>query len=138
MQPIDTSLIGNRAILANSISVNDTEILVSSDEGNLFKTPTGNPYYITVRNRTTMERMLVLNTQGDKLFVQRGQDNTISQHFNSGACITVEWNPAQLKAWIMQQGVGNDVAAGYTGIIPPFSIIHVTNGLITKIERGNC
>lgn len=138
MQPIDTSLIGNRAILANSISVNDTEILVSSDEGNLFKTPTGNPYYITVRNRTTMERMLVLNTQGDKLFVQRGQDNTISQHFNSGACITVEWNPAQLKAWIMQQGVGNDVVAGYTGVVPPFSIIHVTNGLITKIERGNC
>ena len=138
MQPIDTSLIGNRSKLAKTVGADDNSIIVTSGEGNLFKTKTGNPFYITVRSSTVIERMLVLSVTGDELFVERGQDNTSIQRFYAGACITVEWNPAQLLALIQQNGFANSVPAGFSGIIPPYSIVTVQNGLITKVENGKC
>lgn len=63
--------------------------------------------YVEVRNGSVREVVKVVGRVGDKLTVERGQDNTVAQSFSTGACVDVEWNPQQLCEYIQQCSTGD-------------------------------
>ena len=93
---LDVTNWGSRTTLSSAITPTDTTILVPSPDRHLFEVATGDHVYITVRSGNTFERMVVRGSAAGRLLVDRAQDNTTAKSFPTGACVSIEWNPAQL------------------------------------------
>ena len=88
---------GTRSKLATRIMPKDTELALI--DGHAARFYTGSPddwFYATLRDGGQLEHVKVTGVRDGKLIVQRGQDGTEARQFNTGTCVEVEWNPAQV------------------------------------------
>lgn len=131
---IDTSKVGATAKALSLITVTDATVTVSRADASRLAPASGEAVYITVRDGTNMERMLVTSVSGSSLIVQRGMDNTTAQTFRAGACISIEWNPAQLMAFLQQQT--GTAAAGYTGVCTTPGVFTFKDGLLVSFSAS--
>lgn len=92
----------------------DTELQVSPHGALRFHVPARSWYYLTIKQGPRREVVRVVGATGRTLTIERGQDGTVRQDFDVGACLIVEWNPQQLREFIEQIGAGSEP----TGVQP--------------------
>ena len=106
---------GNTGELAATAEATDTSLVVRSFDAPKFNTPAGSHYYLTIRQDARREVVLVTGVLGTNLTVVRAEDGTTAQRFTAGACITVEWNPAQLLEFLGAGPGGCTAVPGVAG-----------------------
>lgn len=133
--------LGTSSKLASAITASQTTLRVSAGHGQALDPGAGNHYYLTIRSGTSVERVKVIGRSGDVLTLEgRGTDGTVARAWPAGACLTVEWNPAQLCEFVQNCVAG---AAEPTGVEPQTvcmsscTCIDVgADGRITRISGG--
>lgn len=100
---------GNSARLSAPVEPGDTEFKIVPADTAKLSIPSGDYYYLTVREGVRREVVRVDATTGFTLTVVRGRDGTTAQRFTTNACLSVEWNPQQLLDFI---GVINNPVTG--------------------------
>lgn len=127
---LNTNFWGKCTKLASAISSRDTELSLPIGDGSKFALNSDEHFYLTLRNGGTREVVKVVARKGDKLTVERGQDNTSAMSFGKDSCACVEWNPAQLCEFV------KSCAGGCTNITPQTAVVKC--GTSIKInECGN-
>lgn len=121
--------------LTSSVGVADTVLNITASTGSKFTVAAGTYYYATLKYNSVREFVKVMAQTADTLTVIRAQDNTVAQSFPTGACIVVEWNPAQLCEYVAGcvNGTNTD---GITGVncIDCGTCLTLSNGKITAIN----
>jgi len=138
---LNATNIGASAKLAAAITSTQLTLRVPSGTGATFDPGTGNHFWLTIRSGSSMERVKVIGRSGDVLTLEgRGGDDTTARQWPAGACLSVEWNPAQLCEFIQNCMAG---APAPTGVTPQTvcmascACIDVgADGRITKITGG--
>lgn len=97
---IDASKLNLQTKVSRRVASEDKFIYVTPGTGTYFKPVEGTHYYATLYSGATREIVLVTAASGDLLEVTRGEDSTTPHEFASGACLIVEWNPAQLCEFV--------------------------------------
>lgn len=135
---LNTINYGASGTLAASISESDTEIRVSSPSR--FSVPSGDHYYLTLKENGRREVVRVFGSSGDRLQVERGRDNTTAQSFTQKACLAVEWNPAQLREFNQAGSPAAGVVAAGTYCLDCTTCIDINSaGQITAVNgAGGC
>ena len=88
-----TALLANNATskLASAITGADTTVVLTTGDGVLFPSPTGDDWFpLTLQNSSSLEIVRVTARSGDSLTVVRAQEGTTAQAFSAG-------NDAQLR-----------------------------------------
>lgn len=105
--PINVSKWSARSALAAAVDTNDEALVLEYGTGPRFRLAREEDYfYATIRSAGKFEHVKVLRVAGDTLHIVRGQDSTEAQSWPSGACIEVEWNPAQVCEFTRQCVLG--------------------------------
>jgi hypothetical protein len=138
---LNATSIGTKTTLATAITSNGLTLRVPSGMGQALDPGTGNHFWLTIRSGSSIERVKVIGRSGDLLTLEgRGGDGTTARQWPAGACLEVEWNPAQLCEFIQNCMAG---AASPTGVTPQTicmascACIDVgADGRITKISGG--
>lgn len=105
---------GNHTKVGKTLGRMDKELTVSMGTGQQFKAGDSGYFYLTLRNGVVREVVKVVGRKGDTFTIERGQDNTHPQTFPLGACVDVEWNPAQLCEFVQNcvKGDADKISAG--------------------------
>ena len=112
---LNLSNYGNMGELSSTAESADTELYVRSFDAPRFTLPAGDHYYLTIRQEGRREVVRVTATAGTRLTVVRGEDGTSAQRFTAGACVTVEWNPQQLREFMTTFSSGCEPQPGVAG-----------------------
>lgn len=133
--------IGTTAQLAAPMTNSQLTLRVPSGVGALLDPGAGNHYYLTIRSSSAVERVKVIARSGGLLTLEgRGADNTTPQAWPQGACLSVEWNPAQLCEFVqncMEGGAAPTGVEAQTVCMASCACIDVgADGRITKITGG--
>lgn len=94
-----------RTTLRAPIGTSDTQLLLAVGSAPMFDIPSGDYFFITVNDSTTVEIMRYTSTGSvvnDTINVTRAQDNTTAKSFPAGACVTSGWNIEQLHDYVLQ------------------------------------
>lgn len=97
---LDVSKMNLSTKLSQAISSVDEFVHVTPGTGVRFKPLEGTEYYATLYAGTRREIVRVTGAAGDTLHVVRGEDHTLPLDLPGGTCFIVEWNPAQLCAFV--------------------------------------
>lgn len=130
---------GAKSTLSLDVTPTDTTISIPTPNNLLFTPPAGDHVYITVRSGNKFERMKVVDTHLGKLIVERGVDNTTPKSFYAGACVTIEWNPAQLCEYVRNcmDGVPDRCVTPQTVCMDCNTCLEVdASGHIVSINKG--
>jgi hypothetical protein len=100
MSDINVTNLGATSNLGATLLPSDVVVRLTMGQGARFPVPIGTHFYLTVREGNAVERLRVTSRAGDLLAVARGQDGTTPMTFSRGACVSVEWNPAQLCEFV--------------------------------------
>lgn len=92
--------------------VSPADSLIRVTPGASFAVPSGDHYYLTIRDGQRREVVRVTRTAGEALAVDRGQDGTLALYWNVGACVEVEWNPQQLREFMANNAQSNIMSPG--------------------------
>lgn len=139
---LSTTQWGLSTVLSASIQAEATGLKISVVNAAAFHPAPGTHYYLTLRADGRREVVRVVGAAGTTLVVQRGQDGTAASWWPQGACLSVEWNPQQLREFIEQVGAGTEP----TGVVPGTYCLDCTSclsvnaaGQITSINgAGGC
>lgn len=126
---------GNTVRLTQNIVAAD--VLLRITDAAKMQVPSGDHYYLTLREGTRKEVVRVNLTEGPILHVSRALDGTSGQSFSTAACLTVEWNPLQLSEFVAGgSGTPNLIAPG-TYCLGCSTCIDVdSSGRITAINNA--
>lgn len=125
---LNVSVWGRCTKLAKAITSKDTIIELPLGDGSKFQINSNEHFYLTLKNGGVREVVKVVARTGDKLTVERGQDNTSATSFGKESCACVEWNPAQLCEFV------KTCTQGCTGITPQSFVVQCG----TAIEINEC
>lgn len=92
-----------RTTLRSPVTPSDTTLLLEAGSGALFNVTSGDYFYITVNDGTTVEVMKYTSIGpiiNDTIPVERGQDGTTAKAFPAGSCVQVAWNKQQVADFI--------------------------------------
>ena len=92
--------------------VSPADALIRVTPGASFAVPSGDHYYLTIRDGQRREVVRVTRTAGEALAVDRGQDGTLALYWSVGACVEVEWNPQQLREFVANIAQSNIMSPG--------------------------
>lgn len=87
---------GTHGKLAQVLMPDETRIRLLDGQAARFFLTHDDWFYATIRDKTNFEHVKVIDVRDGVLIVERGQDNTEARQWGVGACIAVEWNPAQI------------------------------------------
>jgi len=99
-----------RTTLRSPVTTSDTTLLLETGSGALFNVASGDYFYITVNDGSTVEVMKYTSAGAivnDTINVARAQDGTTAKAFPAGSCVQVAWNKQQVADFITQ--VYNDL-----------------------------
>ena len=132
---------GQTAKLAAAMTTSQLTLRVPAGMGAAFDPGAGNHYYLTIRSGDSVERVKVISRTGDTLTLEgRGADDTTARQWPQNACLSIEWNPAQLCEFVQNCMSG---APAPTGVEPQtvcmgsctcFDV--ASDGRITRISGG--
>ncbi len=132
---------GQSAKLATAMTSSQLTLKLPSGSGSAFDPGAGNHYYLTIRSGSNVERVKVIGRTGDTLTLEgRGADGTTAREWPQGACLSVEWNPAQLCEFTQNCMAGAPAPVGVTpqtvcmGSCTCFDVD--ASGRITRISGG--
>lgn len=125
---INVTAWGRCSKLAKSITSTDTEIRLPYGDGIKFAINDTEHFYMTLKNGGVREVVKVVSRIGDRLIIERAQDNTSAHAFGVGSCTCVEWNPAQLCEYM------HSCVQGCTNITPQTVVV----GCGTSISVNAC
>lgn len=111
---LNVSNMGNSGTLIRAITPTDTLIYLAPSQGARFQVPTGDHFFVTLREAGKHEVVQVSAVNGDSLVVARAQAGTVAQSFRGGTCVEEAWDAAQLAEFIQMQASG----LGPTGVTP--------------------
>lgn len=122
--------------LGKNLTPTDKTLTVAMGAGIQFRAADDGHYYLTLRNGNVREVVKVVGRSGDKLTVERGQDNTVAQTFPTGACVDVEWNPSQLCEFVQgcMTGDKHKITAGTVCMTCDTCIEYDEGGHIVKVN----
>lgn len=106
---------GNSGELISTAEASALELFVRSADAPRFAVPAGDYYWLTIRQDVRREVVRVTATHGTRLTVVRGEDGTQAQRFTAGACVSVEWNPAQMREFLASVATGCEPQPGVAG-----------------------
>lgn len=138
---LNATNVGQHTTLASAISASDLTLRLPGGAGSAFDPGTGNHYYMTIRSGTQIERVKVIGRTGDLLTLEgRGADGTSARQWPVNACLSIEWNPAQLCEFVKNCMEG---AASPSGVSPQTVCMGSctcfdvdASGRITRISGG--
>ena len=137
---LNTTKFGATGTLGQPLTATATTMALSSGQGSRFgPLPAGDYFYATVKSGGTREVVKVTALAGDVAIIVRAVDNTAATSFVSGACVTIEWNPAQLCEFARSCAIS--AALVPTGVTPGTYCTNCTtcfevgaDGRITKVN----
>jgi hypothetical protein len=114
---LNTTKWGAQGALGAGATALATTLRLETGQGTRFgPLPAGDHFYLTLKSGGVTERVRVTAVAGDTLTVIRGVDNTSAVAFPTGACVSFEWNPAQLCEFATSCAV--TAALPNTGVTP--------------------
>jgi len=113
---LNAQSLGTSARLAAPMTAGQLTMRLAAGAGQAIDPGAGNHVWVTLREGVRFERVKVVGRVGDLLTLEaRGADNSTAQAWPTGACVIVEWNPAQLCEFVQNC---MDGAAEPTGVEP--------------------
>lgn len=103
---LDATKIGRQTALTSSVGIADEVLRIPTGVAAYFNPLDGTHYYATLVDGQRREVVQVTGAVGTELHVRRGQDHTPALAFAGGTCLIVEWNPQQLREFIVGVGQG--------------------------------
>jgi len=133
---------GARTTLAVAMTSNALTLRVPSGMGAAFDPGPGNRVWVTIRSGSSFERVKVIGRSGDVLTLEgRGGDNSAARQWPAGACLEIEWNPAQLCEFTQNCMTGAPAPTGVepqTVCMASCACIDIgADGRITRISGGS-